>query len=562
VTQQLAARYTAPSQLTHGLNSSFMSLATNTLREAVFFRGQMVGTPALREGFAALRAVVVSDLRPPQKERTAFKAWLARENQRFLDQAGARSEAAIQKIQDIEKRREALLQVRELARKPFYQARAKYYQFAIKHYYERFLLLDPVTTVHPDEISFEAFSRDESSYARLALPYTSFRAVDDFACGTTNIDFSAALYEELERLRSYRPTQLEVGSKGVTLALAGREVHHEKVIPLPKGWLRGFLQVHSIMSMGLLQLPLRSVDLFNIAQVLSTRRARKSPRALRYELIPGQQAQVVIEPFEIKIPLTAVFEGQEARTVRVWGRDRLMLLQRCFAVAKEGRLHLAGTGLPSIITLELGGPSLTLALSGWTDQDWSAGPSFEKLSRPSQLSPKALLSVYEALLRRRRSGEAALAAELSMTQDDVRSALSLLCQAGRAMLDLRADCFRHRDLFAGALTEQEAKRLLEPPLESLSAEERAARSIVQAGHVRIIARRPVAGNLKLSGSVKGLDGEVRRPQLTLDPEAKIAAADCTCAKAHKHGLTQGPCEHMLALRQAHLDLDARRNDSA
>jgi hypothetical protein len=51
-------------------------------------------------------------------------------------------------------------------------------------------LLDPVITVHPDELFFEAFSNDESSYARLSVPLDAFAPEGATSYGTTNIDFT------------------------------------------------------------------------------------------------------------------------------------------------------------------------------------------------------------------------------------------------------------------------------------------------------------------------------------------------------------------------------------
>ena len=37
-----------------------------------------------------------------------------------------------------------------------------------------------------------------------------------------------------------------------------------------------------------------------------------------------------------------------------------------------------------------------------------------------------------------------------------------------------------------------------------------------------------------------------------DASGRILEATCTCAWSQKHGLTQGPCEHVLALRLGHM----------
>ncbi|HYT94149.1 MAG TPA: SWIM zinc finger family protein, partial [Gemmataceae bacterium] len=66
------------------------------------------------------------------------------------------------------------------------------------------------------------------------------------------------------------------------------------------------------------------------------------------------------------------------------------------------------------------------------------------------------------------------------------------------------------------------------------------------------ARRPVATGFKLSGSAKGSGSERVRPLMHVDHEGHIITAECTCGHYKKHKLTKGPCEHILALRLAHM----------
>ncbi len=60
-------------------------------------------------------------------------------------------------------------------------------------------MLDPVITIHPDELFFECFSQDESTYGKLGCNYNVFKQLDDYKCGTTNVDYSCALYEEFQK---------------------------------------------------------------------------------------------------------------------------------------------------------------------------------------------------------------------------------------------------------------------------------------------------------------------------------------------------------------------------
>ena len=62
-------------------------------------------------------------------------------------------------------------------------------------------VLDPVITVHPDRIFFEAFSGDQSAYAALFLDPGLFATDGDVRTGTTNVDFNEPMRAGLARVR-------------------------------------------------------------------------------------------------------------------------------------------------------------------------------------------------------------------------------------------------------------------------------------------------------------------------------------------------------------------------
>ena len=110
-------------------------------------------------------------------------------------------------------------------------------------------MLDPVISVHPDEMFFECFSEDESSYGKLSCSHNVFTNVSDKAFGTTNIDYSDGLYEEFQKIRSYKRTTLAIDPGGFAVKTGDDEGFDEKKIDLPDSWVRGFLQVSSAMTM-------------------------------------------------------------------------------------------------------------------------------------------------------------------------------------------------------------------------------------------------------------------------------------------------------------------------
>lgn len=67
---------------------------------------------------------------------------------------------------------------------PFRQASRAYYSWLYEKKSAAWVLFDPVITVHPDELFFECFSVDESSYGRLGCSYEVFQQLGERACGT------------------------------------------------------------------------------------------------------------------------------------------------------------------------------------------------------------------------------------------------------------------------------------------------------------------------------------------------------------------------------------------
>ena len=99
-------------------------------------------------------------------------------------------------------------------------------------------MLDPVITVHPDQMFFECFSKDESVHGKLSCGHEVFDEVNEFKCGTTNIDYSEKLYNEFQKIRTYKQTRFEIDPKGFDIETSGEENYREVKIDLPDSWIR------------------------------------------------------------------------------------------------------------------------------------------------------------------------------------------------------------------------------------------------------------------------------------------------------------------------------------
>jgi len=535
--------YGGDSTVKNGVDRTAMSFSPDTLRQPTFFRGKLRKALAFREAISALHDVVVSDLRWKPKDRTAYLRWRASREETDLAGIAARRKEAADRIKEIRAEIKNLDDQSFQRRKPYLDARGAYFQYLLKRDFQAWIVLDPVVTVHPDQVFFECFSQDESSYGRLAAHYDVFEDVGEFACGTTNVDYSDALHDEFQKIRSYKTTTLAIDPGGFEVATSGEVTHKEVKIDLPDTWVRGFLQVSSAMALPALTFRLHPMDVHNICLVLRRHKELVGPRALRYRLEPGRPVRVVFEPwgYEVTCP-RSVYEGDVADEVRVWGRRRLLTLERLVPVARSFTVHLLGKGMPSFYLADLGDLSYTLGLSGWTRNDWSGAGNFDLLAPRAEVDEVTLRRVFAALSESWSATADGLARRLDLDRAVVLGALSAYTQAGRAVYDLENRCYRLRELTREPL-----------PMDRLrfgNEREAHATRFLDRGAVELIATDEDDRGVSLLGLVR--QGETpREPWLRVDRDERVVDARCTCNFYQQNRLRKGPCEHILALRLLH-----------
>jgi hypothetical protein len=517
--------------------------APDVKREPTYFSGVLGKAIEFREAISALHDVVISDLRYTPKDKTAYKEWAAqREEIDWQTIAAQRAEVAA-RIKPLQEELNILRQ-RSMARmKPFYEARRRYFQYLYQKERDVWFVLDPVITVHPDELFFECFSQDESSYGRLGASYEVFQGIGEFSCGTTNIDYSAALYDEFQKIRSYKTTRFEVEPSGFDIQTTGEEAYKEVKIDLPDSWVRGFLQVSSAMSLPTTSFDLHPMDIHNLCFVLRCHKERHGPRSMRYHLTPDEPVKVVFEPWDTEVVCArSIYRGADPDMIRIWGRRRIHILERLIPIAQRFTVHLLGTGMPSFYIADLGDMSFTLGLSGWTANDWSRAGNFDLMAPRAEVDEFTKQVIFAALKEDWVSTPDALAGRLSLNRAAVLGALSAYTQAGRAIYDLNKRLYRARELSREPL-----------PLEQLRfanpREQSATRFLAQNAVTVTITDVDTAGRLTLQGQVKDKDTTFK-PSLTIDEDQRLLRAECSCNWHQQNKLYKGPCEHILALRMA------------
>ena len=520
----VALTYGGASQMVADDRGATLQLLGDRHRPPVRLRGKVRQPLLVREALSCIYDVVASDFRYVPKDRTAYLAYMRMRK-------SAQGMAA-------------------------WQAQQAYFEWMARNDPTAFLVLDPVVTVHPDAVLFEVFSKDEGTYAALAIERGALDLDGEPACGTTNIDYSRALFDGVQRMRSYRDTALAIGPDAVEVATAGEAKVVEKAIQLPDTWLRGFLQVQSAATLPATTIEIAAIDLYNVLRQLRLHAdPKKGGRGVRIELVPGERPRLVLEPWEVVLETGAgPYTGRAPAMVRIWGRRRLMLLRRILPFVDKVEVHLLGSGLPSFYVLRAGPVRLTLGLSGFTAANWAQAVAFDLLL--PRLADKAvhatLAQVLDHLGGRWQATADELAKALKKPAQDVLHALQLGCQHGQLMYDLAARVYRLRPLLAGPI---DLGRL-----EFRNLRERIAHDLIAAKAVKVATESRVYGvGLELTGEVKvAAERRDYRPKLTVDDEGRVSGAECTCSFFRKHKLKEGPCAHLIALRVLHGQEEQRR----
>jgi predicted DNA-binding WGR domain protein len=512
----VALGYAGASQVISEGSSATVALFGNVHRGEVRGGGVVKDPLLLREALSALHEVVKSDFRYVPKDRTQYLAY-----KRMKQQSSGLN---------------------------LWEAQRAYVDWLSRNDPLAFAVLDPIVTVHPDELFFEVFSKDEGAYAKLAVAADALgSAPKDPLFGTTNIDFSDALFAGISRMRSYRETRISVAKEAVALATTGAPEVLEKKVNIPDTWVRGFLQVQSAGTLPRTIVKIAPIDLYNVLRHLRLNADRKKGgRGVRVELVPGEPPRLVLEPWELVLKTTAgPYTGRTPQVVRIWGRRRLMLVARLLPFVESIDLHLLGTGLPSFWVLRAGPVTFTLGLSGFTSANWAQAVSFDLLLPRAASETFPLEKIQKHLAKVWVASAAEIAKATSTEPAKVLEALQIGCQRGLFMFDVAREAYRYRPLLGEAL---DAARY-----EFRNDRERRAHDLLnEKGAVKIVTENRIHGEgLELTGKVTvAAEKREYRPALLVDDDGRVKKAECTCSFFRKHQLKEGPCEHLVALRLA------------
>lgn len=534
-------KYSRSTSVNSTSQSTSMSFAPDTLRQPTFFVGKLNKKISFREAISALHDVVISDLRFKPKDKTEYLAWAAEQEKIWLSEyiAQAQIEKVKNRITELKDELSNIYKEKNRILAPFYDARAKYYKYLYDNDRDAWFVLDPVITVHPDELFFECFSQDESTYGKLSCNYNVFKEINEFECGTTNIDYSATLYGEFQKIRNYKDTDFTIDPSGFEVQTSSEETYKEVKIDLPDSWVRGFLQVSTAMTLPATVFDLHPMDVFTICQYLRRFKEKEGPRALRFILEPGQPIKVVFEPWYETITFyRSVYTGNESQTIRIWGRRRLLILERLLPITKSFKVMLLGSGLPSFFLADLGDMTFTLGLSGWTANDWSRAGNFDLMAPRGNVDFTTQQTIFNTLKSTWYASSDDLAKKLSLDSGIISSSLTSFAQAGKVIYDPRLSVYRIREL-SGEPLDMNALRFS-------SEQEKIANELIANGNITVNTEI-VKDCISIKGTVKD-DSEKYTVTAIIDKDERLVDGSCQCNFYKANKLKKGPCEHILAAR--------------
>jgi len=561
---ELTQSYARPSGAVERNGSLSFELSTEAARASVQLSAVVRDPLAYARAMLTLHRVVSSDHRFHEKDHSDYQEWVQARYIEMLDEIAGEQLRALPgqqeelaqvrgKIAPLRRKQSQLM--REMDGGDLWKARVRYWKYLYGANRALWMLLDPVVSVHPDGVIFEVFSLDESSYGRVTVPIDKLDTFGETVFGTTNVDFSQRLADELKRVRSYRPAMLEVGAHGVSIGTSAG-AQFEKKIDLPASWVRGFLQVQSAAGMPGESVSLSASTVAEMLAALKEKREKASPRSIRFRLSPGQTPVIVLDPWDIEIrEPSIVWNGSEEQEIRIWGRRRLLILDELLPFAEKVEVKLLGTGMPSYWSVEQSkgeeaGHRFELGLSGWTLNDWSASARFDLLSSLKEVSSGDVELAASQLEASLRLSPEELASRSDLSREAAGAALQQLCKEGRAMFESHGGFYRWRQLLSfPAPTGDEDGRMA-------SARHWIRDNAVKCKEVthdkslsEFLARFVEKGARMFEGKVK-TPGGAFAPTVGLDADGRASFAQCDCGFFRTNKLRMGPCSHILALSVA------------
>ncbi len=560
-------KYASPSQCTQVNDKTTLGLSPDLSRdEKVSFSGKLKHPLLFRDAMLMLRDIVISDMSKKTKERPEYFAWLEQEIERRIK---AHKEYVPNVRETLQKKidvcdSELLLKNNEIKRlleiqknlqrqidqydawKDYYKIERDFWKFIRDRDYSLWFVLDPVITVHKDQVSFEAFSIDESTYGCLSVAMDEFDLLQTPKLGTTNIDFSAKLEKEMQRFRSYTDVTLSINPEGFVIDNDIVPEYVEKKIDLPETWIKGFNQVSSAAALTGIEIELTPSDMYDICAFLRKHKEKKSPRYMKWILEPKKRVKIVFEPFGTVLTLNAVYNGSQKREEKIWGRRRWLVVEKLIPLSKAFHIRFLGFGMPQFIRADMGTMQMTVGFSSWSSNDWVKGTAFNIMA--GFTGKGNYNDVYKLLKKERCLSMDEIFDNIKDTKDDkIKAGIGMLFRRGEGYFDIVKNKvrFRHlcntpipRELYEITDIESEVQKYSTLTFDNMK-----------------VKYTPQKEFIFSTTYNEGRWQQSNVTEIVIDQDGQITKLNCSCQKFKRgeRNISE-PCAHILALYVASFKL--------
>lgn len=569
-------KYPSPSMCINKGSETTLGFSPDLSRdEKVSFLGKLKHPLIFRDAMLMLREIVISDMSTKKKERVEFFEWLDTEIERRLlkheqylpgvrENINNEMNELLSALEENNKDVAKLIDVKNNLKKDidsldawkdYYKIERDFWKFIKDRDLDLWFVLDPVITVHPDKVTFEAFSVDESTYGCLSIDMEEFELLQKPTLGTTNIDFSAKLAKEIERFRTYNEVKLSVNPEGFTVDTGIIPEHMEKKIDLPETWIKGFNQVSSAASLGGIDIELSAIDIYDICSFLRRHKAQKSPRYMKWILEPKKKVKIVFEPFGSELTLKTIYDGEKIREEKIWGRRRWLVLEKIIPLAKSFKVRLLGFGMPQFITADLGTMKMTIGFSAWSSNDWVKGTAFNILG--GFIGSGNYDKVYNLMKEKRCLSMESIYDNLKEDSKAINKAgIGMLLKRGEGYFDATHDTVRFRrlcnepipkELYETTEMEFKVQEHMNEGMDNFRAMMNESNEFTFKHSFKMINSK--YKNWKFRGTEDyNREHDLTETQLIIDEDGQISKVKCKCREFNKGPRNiSAPCAHILAL---------------
>lgn len=271
---------------------------------------------------------------------------------------------------------------------------------------------------------------------------------------------------------------------------------------------------------------------------------------MKWILEPKKKVQIVFEPFGSVLTLNAVYNGNQKREEKIWGRRRWLVIEELIPLSKAFYVRLLGFGMPSFIRADMGDMQMTVGFSSWSSNDWVKGTAFNLMA--GFTGEGCYEDVYKLLKKERSLSMEEIEDMLSdEKRDRVKSGIGMLFRRGEGYFDLLNEKVRFRHLCNTPIPEELYEVTeMETEVDRYSKLTFDNMKVIYTHKKEFIFSTTYREEQDLSNHT----------ELVIDEDGQITKIDCSCKKFKRgeRNLSE-PCAHILALYVASFKLLKLKN---